>query len=129
MIYFQSGLCFFFLFFKDFIYVFMRDTLRGRHRQREKQAPCRDPSVGSRDSRITSWAEGRCSTIEPPRHPELMFFKQPSLKFIFHLLSILMYIKADTQIIYSFRGYQIIQRIPSAYNSLNLQHGSSLDRV
>ena len=28
--------------FKDFIYLFMRDTERQRHRQREKQAPCRN---------------------------------------------------------------------------------------
>ena len=40
--------------FKDFIYLFMKDTERERkrererqiHRQREKQAPCREPGVG-----------------------------------------------------------------------------------
>ena len=31
-------------FFKDFIYLFMRE--RERDRQREKQAPCREPDVG-----------------------------------------------------------------------------------
>ena len=35
---------------KDFIYLFMRDTQRERerqgHRQKEKQAPCREPDVG-----------------------------------------------------------------------------------
>ena len=31
-------------FFKDFIYLFMRDT--ERERQREKQAPCREPDLG-----------------------------------------------------------------------------------
>ena len=34
---------------KDFIYLFMRDTNRERGRgtrQREKQAPCREPDVG-----------------------------------------------------------------------------------
>ena len=40
----------FFFFFKDFIYLFMRDTQRDRkaerHRQREKKAPCREPDVG-----------------------------------------------------------------------------------
>ena len=40
----------YFLFFKDFIYLFMRDTERERekqrHRQREKQAPCREPDLG-----------------------------------------------------------------------------------
>ena len=39
-------------FFKDLIYLFMRDTHTerdrqiDRHRQREKQAPCRKPDVG-----------------------------------------------------------------------------------
>ena len=33
----------FFIFFKDFIYLFMRETQR---EQREKQAPCREPDVG-----------------------------------------------------------------------------------
>ena len=33
------------IFKKDFIYLFMRDTerMRQRHKQREKQAPCRKP--------------------------------------------------------------------------------------
>ena len=33
---------------KDFIYLFMKDTHRERqgHRQKEKQAPCREPDVG-----------------------------------------------------------------------------------
>ena len=37
-----------FFFPKDFIYLFMRDMHREwqRHRQREKQAPCREPDVG-----------------------------------------------------------------------------------
>ena len=39
------------IFFKDFIYLFMRNTEREaqaheKHRQREKQAPGRDPNVG-----------------------------------------------------------------------------------
>ena len=35
-------------FFKDFIYLFMRDTERERqrHRQREKQTPCEEPDWG-----------------------------------------------------------------------------------
>ena len=33
-------------FFLDFIYLFMRDIERQRHRQREKQAPCKEPDVG-----------------------------------------------------------------------------------
>ena len=35
------GFFFLFLSFKDFIYLFMRDREGQRHRQREKQAPCR----------------------------------------------------------------------------------------
>ena len=38
------------VFFKDFIYLFMRDRERERerqrHRQREKQAVCREPNAG-----------------------------------------------------------------------------------
>ena len=36
------------IFFKDLIYLFMRETVRERqrHRQREKQAPSREPDVG-----------------------------------------------------------------------------------
>ena len=38
----------YFLFIEDFTYLFMRDTERERqrHRQMEKQAPCREPNVG-----------------------------------------------------------------------------------
>ena len=33
-------------------------------------APCREPNVGlDPQTRITLWAEGRCSTTEPPRRP------------------------------------------------------------
>ena len=35
-----------FTLFKDFIYLFMRDTEKQRHRQREKQAPRREPHAG-----------------------------------------------------------------------------------
>ena len=46
-----------FFFFKDFIYLFMRDTEgyreRQRHRQREKQAPWREPDVG-----LDPWSPG-----------------------------------------------------------------------
>ena len=36
----------FLYFFKDFIYLLMRDTDRQRHRQREKQAPFGEPNAG-----------------------------------------------------------------------------------
>ena len=32
--------------FKDFIYLSMRDREGQRHRQREKQDPCREPDMG-----------------------------------------------------------------------------------
>ena len=42
--------------FKIFIYLFMRDTEREgqRHRQREKQAPCRVPDVGLSPGTVVS---------------------------------------------------------------------------
>ena len=46
---------------------------RQRHRQREKQAPCREPDVGldprSRVSRITPWAEGGAKLLSHPGCP------------------------------------------------------------
>ena len=44
--------------FKDFIYLFMRDRERQRHRQGEKQAPCKEPDV-------------RLNPRTPESHPEL----------------------------------------------------------
>ena len=58
-----------FFFFKDFIYVFMRDTGRQRYRQRENEAPCREPDVGHDPP--GPWdhdlSQSRCSTTEAPR--------------------------------------------------------------
>ena len=53
--------------------LFMRDTERQRSRQREKQAPFREPD-GLEDPRITPWAEGKCQTAETPRDPRLCIF-------------------------------------------------------
>ena len=60
-----------FLFFKDFIYLFMRNREGQRHKQREKQAPCREPNVAldprTPESRPEPKADG--STTEPPSCP------------------------------------------------------------
>ena len=48
----------------------MRERERQRHRQGEKQTPCREPDMGLfPDPRIMPWAKGRHSTAEPPRGP------------------------------------------------------------
>ena len=63
-------------FFKDFIYLFMRDMEREgqRHRQREKQTPCRDLSAipGPRDHVLSQ--RQMCLTAEPPRGPSIPGF-------------------------------------------------------
>ena len=52
-----------FIYFKDFIYLFMRDTEREAETQAEGEAgsmqgaPC---GTRSRDPWITTWAKGRC---------------------------------------------------------------------
>ena len=49
------------IFFKDFIYLFLRERERQRHRQREKEAGSMQGArrgTRSRVSRITPWAEG-----------------------------------------------------------------------
>ena len=46
----------------------MRDTERQRHRQREKQAPCRDPNAGLYPRTRGSQPELRADT-QPLSHP------------------------------------------------------------
>ena len=72
-------ICRWFIYLKIlFIYLFIRDTERDWEREREAETQAEGEAVsvqGARcgtqswDSRITPWAEGRCSTAEPPRHP------------------------------------------------------------
>ena len=57
-----------FFFFKDFIYLFMRDTERQRHRGREKQAPCREPDVGLDPRTLGSQPEPKADA-QPLSHP------------------------------------------------------------
>ena len=61
----------FFLFFQDFIYLVMRHTERGRDMGRGRNRLLTGNCCGtwSQDSRIMTWAKGRCSTTEPPRCP------------------------------------------------------------
>ena len=58
--------------FKDFIYLFMRDTQRerGRDTGRGKSRLQQEAWCGtqSQESGITPWAKSRRSTAEPPRH-------------------------------------------------------------
>ena len=58
-------------FFKDFIYLFMRDTHteRHRHRQREKQAPCREPDMGLDPGSPGSCPEGGAKPLSHPGCP------------------------------------------------------------
>ena len=63
-------------FFKDFIYLFMRDTHRERsrdNRQREKQAPCGEPKVGLDPRTPGSRPEPKAGTqlLSQPRKSEL----------------------------------------------------------
>ena len=62
-------------FLKDFIYLFMRDTQREREgqrcRQREKQAPCREPHVGLNPGSPGS-GPGLKAGTKPLSHPEIL---------------------------------------------------------
>ena len=62
--------CFCFLFFRDFIYLFMRDTQR--HRQRKKQAPRGKPDGGLNPRTLESRSEPKADAqpTEPPRCPK-----------------------------------------------------------
>ena len=56
---------------KYFMYLFMRNTKREAETQAEGETgSLRGARWGTRsqDPGITSWAEGRCSTVEPPGH-------------------------------------------------------------
>ena len=59
-----------FIFKKDFIYLFVRDTERERqrHRQREKQAPSREPHVGL-NPRTPGSCPGLKAGAKPQSHP------------------------------------------------------------
>ena len=64
------------LFFKDFIYLFMRDRERERERERERQAegeqgPCREPDVGL-DPRTPGSCPGPNAGTKPLSHPRIL---------------------------------------------------------
>ncbi|XP_072606274.1 uncharacterized protein [Vulpes vulpes] len=83
------------LFFKDFICLFMRDTQREAETQAEGEAgSLRGARRGTRsqDPGVTSWAKGRCSTLEPPRcppNPKLDFNKEEQVALYLSALEIL----------------------------------------
>ena len=60
------------LFLKDFIYLFMQDTggggVRQRHRQREKQAPGREPNMGFNPRTLGSQPEPKVD-VQPLSNP------------------------------------------------------------
>ena len=60
-------------FFKDFIYLFMRDTERERqrHRQREKQVPHEEPDAGL-DPRTPGSCPEPKADAQPPSHPGIL---------------------------------------------------------
>ena len=67
-----------FSFFKDFMYLFLRDTERGRGRGRGRGrsglyagSPTRDSIPGPR---VTPWTGGRRSTTQPPGRPQTWVF-------------------------------------------------------
>ena len=62
---------FIFSFFKDFVYLFMRDTQREREAETQaegKQAPCREPDVGL-DPRSPGSRPGPTAGAKPLSHP------------------------------------------------------------
>ena len=60
---------FIFIFFKDFIYLFTRDTEReAETKRREKQAPCREPNVGL-DPGTPGLRPGEKAGTKPLSHP------------------------------------------------------------
>ena len=72
---------FLFSFFKDFIYLFMRDTEGGRDLGRERNGLLAESQMWDLILRpgITPWAEGRHSIAEPPRHPTINSSEYDSL--------------------------------------------------
>ena len=59
-----------------FIYLFMRDTERQGHRQKEKQTPCREPDVelDPGPPRIRPWAEGGIKPLSHLSCPEVCIY-------------------------------------------------------
>ena len=69
---------FVFFFFKDFIYLSMRDREREGEREAEREVGSMQGArcgTRSRVSRIAPWAKGRRQTAAPPRDPYLFIFK------------------------------------------------------
>ena len=82
-----AKIVFLLLFFKDFIYLFMRVTKRekGRDRQKEKQAPCREPNVGLDPGTSGSRPEPKAGT-KLLSHPGIPLVKISNLIHFFFIL-------------------------------------------
>lgn len=72
--------CLFVYLFKIF-YLFMRDTERQGHRQREKQAPCGEPDTELHSRTRGSQSEPKADTqpLSHPGAPNCLWFKSPRL--------------------------------------------------
>ena len=65
----------------------MKDTEKGREAETQagrEAGPMQGAPCGTRswDSRITRWAEGGCSTTEPPRHPYILVIQKLTISYI-----------------------------------------------
>ena len=97
---FLSILLFYFILKILFIYSWETHTERkSREREREREAETQaEGEAGSMqgargrtwswDPRITPWAEGRCSTTEPPRCSQLMNYLTLHLKLMMYILCV-----------------------------------------
>ena len=64
-----TSMGFLWLFLRSYLFTHERHRESQRHRQREKQAPCRETHAGLDPRTPGSRAKGRHSTTEPPKHP------------------------------------------------------------
>ena len=83
-------------FFKDFIYLFVRDRERQRHRQREKQAPRGQPDVGL-DPRTLGPCPDPKAEGQPLNHPGIPLY------LFFYWFEFIVYISLFPSFVFWFR--------------------------